>query len=213
MLRGQLAPLAVGALLLVGARQASACSIAAHTPLTIAHPGTGVAPGALATLTVSTKRGTGPSGGCERTVSSCDDLGMINLSFVAPQDPDSALDAIGYRLSLVAGELPVGLALPEHPVVAFADSKDPQRRHLHLVWIDGGSDKQEAIDFTVVIAAVDSNGNQGPPSDLVPIRSGGTRGCGLCGSAPPGQAPGAAFGALLALTWARRRGRVRLAVR
>lgn len=208
MLRRQLAQLAVAALMLLSSRPASACSIAAHTPLTIVQPDTGAAPGALGMLTVSTKRGTGPPGGCDRTTTSCDDIGTIHLSFVAPRDPDSAPEAIGYRLTRVAGQLPAGMVLPEHPVLAFV-GRDAQRMHLHLAWLDGNSDEQEGIDFSLVITPVDSNGNQGPPSEVVHIRSGDTRGCGLNGSAPPGHALGAAFGLLIVVACVRRHGGVR----
>ena len=120
------------------------------------------------------RRGKGPRGGCSPTSTSCDDIGTITLVPTPPSDDRTPSNELGYRIRLVSGTVPSGLTIPteawrvENGVVPG----------LYLRWIDGASDDQEAIDFTVVLAAVDRAGNEGPESAPVRIHHpGSSSGC------------------------------------
>jgi hypothetical protein len=121
----------------------------------------------------SIRRGQGPTtyANCSQSVSSCDDFGSIGIALTATDD-QAPTDKMGYRVEVVAGQLPDGLALPTGPVLLTGG-------HLYLHWIDGATDDQEAVSFTLAIRAVDLAGNTGPPAN-VEVSDGGS-GCSLVG--------------------------------
>ncbi len=177
-----LVPLAV----LTGAKAALACSFAGQTPHQLDEAeivADAAAPGRPDVEGVGITRGRGPRDvGCSQQVSSCDDMGVIELS-VSAADDRSPADELGYRLSLASGELPAGLQLPAGAVRA-------ERGLIVLPWSDGASDDQEAFSFELSLVAVDLAGNEGPPTQ-VPLRS-----LGGLGAALPALLPGVAFAGL-----------------
>lgn len=131
-------------------------------------------PAKIETVGVEIRRGEGPEGGCSRTSTSCDDIGSITLVPTPPSDNRTAPNELGYRIRLVGGTLPEGLSLPSEAWRAEG-SNFPA---LSLRWIDGSTDDQEAIDFTITLTAIDRAGNQGPESDPIRIHHTGSRlGC------------------------------------
>jgi hypothetical protein len=99
-----------------------------------------------------------PDGSIQGT--SCDDIGMITFRIVTPAADDrTPPERLGYRITLAEGTLPEGLELPS---TAF--------RQPMLHWIDGATDDQEPIDFSVRIVAVDRAGNESAPSAPIRIR-------------------------------------------
>ena len=121
----------------------------------------------------SVRRGKGPTtyANCSQSASSCDDIGSISIALTATDDQATA-DKMGYQVEVVAGHLPDGLALPSGPVLLTGG-------HLYLHWIDGATDDQEAVSFTLAIRAVDLAGNTSPPAN-VDVSDGGS-GCSLVG--------------------------------
>ena len=121
----------------------------------------------------SVHRGQGPTtnANCSQSASSCDDIGSIDIALSATDD-QSATDKMGYQVELVNGHLPDGLALPTGPVLLMEG-------RLYLHWIDGATDDQEAISFTLAIRAMDLAGNTSPPTNLE-VSDGGS-GCSLVG--------------------------------
>lgn len=103
------------------------------------------------------------------SVSSCDDIGFIVLSFSRlPQDDRATASEIGYLFEFAAGDPPPGFTLPEAPLRILADA-----REFTLHWSDGATDEQEPLDFAITIVAVDRAGNRSEPSNLVWIRDPG----------------------------------------
>jgi len=118
---------------------------------------------------VTIKRGMGPRGsGCQSTSSSCDDIGAITLRLTA-KDDRTAADAIGYTISVVRGQAPEDLSPLDQPLAQVGTNE------VTLIWLDGGTNDQEAVDFDLRVRAIDKAGNVGPGT-LVPIQSGST-GC------------------------------------
>ena len=148
-----------------------ACSLAGNQPHTLNQTeqmADRVAPARPAMATVGEMtRGRGPRMmGCGGPVaaSSCDNLGIVVLRVEGTDDRTPA-DQLGYRLTLKSGTLPPGMDLPTGAVRArpIDPARPPQ---LLLAWVDGATNRQEAIDFTLSIAAVDLAGNAGEPIDL-----------------------------------------------
>ena len=105
-------------------------------------------------------RGTGPvCDGDSCSFSSCDDLGFIDLELARTGGGD-----IGYEVVLVEGSPPAGVSLPQ--------ALRPIGNSLSLSWIDGATDDQESIDFTVTVNAVTLDGDRGAPSAPVRLRDG-----------------------------------------
>jgi hypothetical protein len=103
-------------------------------------------------------RGKAPEwSGCGQTASSCDDVGTVGLQVQATDDV-TAPGKIGYRLTLMGGSLPEGLALP--------GAIEPYANALVLIWSDGRTDDQEDIDFTLSVVAIDLAGNESAPQTV-----------------------------------------------
>jgi hypothetical protein len=117
-------------------------------------------------LQVNIARGRGPARGCGGSASgtSCDELGRITLT-VSASDDRSPATAMGFRLALLGGRLPVGLLLPAQAVRARGDGT------LLLAWTDGAQDEQEPIDFSLELRAVDAAGNTSAPA-LIGVHDG-----------------------------------------
>jgi hypothetical protein len=149
-------------------------------------------------------RGFAP-GGCSGSASSCDDLGIIQIQTKAMDDM-TPTEKIGFRITLAAGTLPAGFTLP-----ADALDLDPGYPIVALIWIDGATNDQDAIDFTLSIVAIDLAGNESAPQTVVVHDDGGSGGGGGCRlSSGRGSTPAAICVAFLALLLvARRRRRAR----
>jgi hypothetical protein len=149
------------AFLLVRPTPVQACSAPGLTPhvLDPAIAATDqVAPTLPTPVVTSINRGQGPKrSGCGWSGSSCDDLGSIAITNLATDNVTPA-DRIGYRFAVVGGRLPSGFSLPGETVNIFISGGT-----LWLNWIDGATDDQEAIDFSLQIIAVDSAGNESAP--------------------------------------------------
>lgn len=143
---------------------------------TAPHPPTGL-------QVVDIQRGTGPacdrSGVCSST--SCDDIAWIRLAWT-PGGDDRTVDAdLGARVRVVSGTAPEGMWPFDDAVRPFAAGT------LDLVWIDGATDDQEALDFTIEVAELDRAGNESTPTRLrVTHRgtttTGPTKGCSVVGT-------------------------------
>lgn len=132
-------------------------------------------PAKIETVGVEIRRGKGPEGGCSQSSTSCDDIGLITLIPTPPSDNRTDADELGYRIRLVGGEVPSGLTIPTE-AWRLQTSSPPAALSLH--WIDGATDDQESIDFTVTLAAVDRAGNEGPESAPIRIHhAGSSSGC------------------------------------
>jgi len=174
--RARIAPVflaaAAGALPLCAPAPARACSIAAPT----AHV---VDPAMQATDQMSPAlspipgpvigRGFAP-GGCSGSSSSCDDIGVIQIQPKATDDMTPA-EKIGFRVTLAAGTLPSGLTLP-----ADAIDLPPGYPFVGLTWVDGATNDQDLLNFTLSIVAVDLAGNESAPQTVVVHDDGGGSG-------------------------------------
>ena len=157
-------------------RAALACSYGTPQPLVLdpqAQASDTTPPSVPVAKVESVRRGQGPTtnADCSQSASSCDDIGSIDIALSATDD-QAATDKMGYQVEVVAGHLPDGLALPTGPVLLMGG-------HLYLRWIDGATDDQEAVSFTLAIRAVDLAGNTSPPAN-VEVSDGGS-GCSLVG--------------------------------
>lgn len=120
-------------------------------------------PTGIGDVEVVIERGRGPvcdeDGICE--ITSCDDIGMIQLAFEAPTDDQTTSERMAFSIEVIEGE-PV--ALP--PWDAFRTGRGDS---IPLHWGDEATDDQEPIDFTIVLRAVDEAGNVGPASAPIVI--------------------------------------------
>lgn len=166
------AGIALSAGFCLAAEAASACSFAANPAHTLdgnAQATDATAPAAPTLTVVRVVRGKGPQSEslCSSSVSSCDDLGQIELQMAATDDQTPAT-SMGFRIELAGGALPSGLTLPDYSV---------RGSRLLLVWIDGASDDQEAFSFVLAISAVDLAGNVGPATTIDIRDPGSDSGC------------------------------------
>jgi len=140
-------------------------------------------PEALAEMDVEVRRGRGPEqSGCGgHSSTSLDDLGWVLLTFAAPGDDRTPAEKMGYMVALTAGEPPEGMHFPSEPWRAFSHEEGAA---LQLSWVDGASDDQESVDFTVTVTPMDLAGNQGPAFE-VRIREGGSGEFAGCTAASP----------------------------
>jgi hypothetical protein len=181
-----------------------ACEFGGNRPHTIdpqAQATDALPPSAPIVTIPSIRRGKGPEHhGCSRTVSSCDDLGLITLQ-VSATDDQTETASLGYRIELVSGSLPSDLLLPETAV------RPATSEGLLLYWMDGNTDEQEALDFTLSIRAVDLAGNAGPPT-AVAVLDPGSGGCSVARHGP-NDSPGTVAAVLFVIAGLLRRGRRR----
>ena len=184
-------------LLALALDSAHACSIAAPPTLQIdPRIEDEVPPAPPVVLGVEIRRGRGPRGGM---VTSCDDIGAIEIEVARPEgDPDDP-EEVGYRLKLLAGKLPEGLALPGEDALLGA--------FLRLHWLDGATDHQEAFSFTLALVPVDRAGNEGKPARVTIEDEGSTESEQPACATAPGQ--GVLWAAVLLGLLARRRQRPR----
>lgn len=190
---------ALVAVLVAQPHRATACSFS-QPPSTIdpARRATDqLAPTLPAPTSVTVNRGVGPRGaaGCGQSTTSCDDLGSVQIGVAATDDQTPAA-RIGYRLRVVKGSAPRDL-VPQQAIEAVSGV-------LFLAWLDGATDDQEGLDFTLEVVAVDGAGNESAPQS-VRVQDGGG-GCALTGRRPAG-APLALFAAGFIVLTARRRRR------
>ena len=117
---------------------------------------------------VSIKRGRGPSP--DGRGSSCDDIGEVTLKLDhATWDDRTPPEKMGFIWQLSAGQLPNDLLPPSGPVRLTADGQLP------LFWIDGATDSQEPLEFSIIVIAIDLAGNQSQPSEAIEIKHPGHR--------------------------------------
>lgn len=109
--------------------------------------------------------------GCSETNDSCADTGIIGVHFEPAADDRTDGSLMGYRVRVVAGELPSDEPWPEWPVRATSAEA------LYFGWTDGETDDQEEIDATLSITAIDRAGNEGPPTELRIRDPGSSAGC------------------------------------
>lgn len=173
-----------------------ACSLAPDLPFeTAPDPEDKEAPQKPVLELLDVRRGKGPEiTGCGRMMStSCDDIGIITLTFAQPEGDGHVASEIGYAVRFAGGVLPDGLEPPEG---LWAGPS------LHLHWIDGATDDQEPIAFSLDIVAVDAAGNESPPLRIEVVDETGAS-AGTCSSTPTS----ATAWPLLLLAWGARRRR------
>lgn len=168
--------IAIASAVAAGPRLARACSIAANPPY-VADPALrGVdtlPPAAPVAGEISFRRANSTASvGCVM-VSTCDDIGFIDVSLALADDHAKA-EAIGVKLSLASGILPVGVNLPTEPILL-------RNGAFELVWVD--TDPTSNIQFELDVVAIDTAGNESAPTrvqvtDTVPL------GCRQTGLAP-----------------------------
>lgn len=164
-------PLVAAAVLFAIPRAAGACSIAVpgDFDLDLTVPDF-EAPGEIGSpVTYDVVRGIGPA--CTEdgwSATSCDDLGILTISFPAAVDAEAPdwdgceiQPGVGYLLRAVSGSLPYGFEFDEDPTDAFYDGASATVR---LVWIDDAEQIQEPFAFTLGVRAVDLAGNEGDES-------------------------------------------------
>lgn len=184
--------LGLGIAAFVGA-PSSACSIAAPTAHAVdaseAAVDTSPPNGPSKLLVEAVHRGTGPqcdaSGVCAST--SCDDIGTIQLSWSTGGDDRTPDEALGIRATVVEGTAPDGLWPIDEDIIPWSPGG------MNLNWIDGASDDQEAIDFTLELVEIDLAGNESEPVQ-VRVQHDGTgdakasEGCSVAGMSSVGWA-------------------------
>jgi MYXO-CTERM domain-containing protein len=112
--------------------------------------------------------------GCQQGASSCDGSGSIGVAIEASDDDRTPAAEMGYVIELAGGRLPGNLSLPDGPVRADAEG---------LIWFVF-SDRDQDIDVTLSVRAMDLGGNLGEPA-TVRIRHGGSGGCSAGAPAGP----------------------------
>jgi hypothetical protein len=154
------------------------CSIPAPTPHLIdvaAQQVDHTAPVLAPTPAVVVRRGPSPDGCGAQQITSCDGVGSISITPVATDDRSPAAQ-IGFRLRVVAGNLPDRLTLPSTDIQALSGA-------INLHWDDGIEDDHEAFSFTLELSAVDSAGNASAPITLVVAEGGSGGACAMGGGA------------------------------
>jgi hypothetical protein len=122
------------------------------------------APGKVGEITATVERGGTEDGGCSGSGSdSCGGIGIVGVHPTPPEDDRSSAGQLGYLIQVRAGEAPMGI-----PAVAIRPFSDG---FIALAWDDPGG--AAAIDFTIVVQAVDRAGNVGPESEPVRITDAG----------------------------------------
>jgi hypothetical protein len=135
-------------------------------------------------VSFAVRRGTaGEREGCSRSSTSCDDIGTV-LLFITPASEDTTpIEELGFVIEVVDGEAPTGLIPP-------GALQLDQEGKLTLPFVDGATDDQEIIAFTILVTVMDAAGNLSEPSEPIRIYDSGKSGG--CRTAP---------GTLLASPW------------
>jgi hypothetical protein len=129
-------------------------------------------PSAIGKTTYSIRRGTGPErDGCSESASSCDDIASLSLYLGEVTDDRTDAEHMGYAVKVV-GNAPSDSTWPSGPVRV-------EERTMYLHWVDGDTDDQESVDFTLCIRAVDLAGNEGPENCVHVQDDGSSSGCRL----------------------------------
>lgn len=115
---------------------------------------------------VSVQRGHGPR---NNVSTSCDDIGSVTLIPTPPSDNRTAPDELGYEIRLASGNAPDGLSFPSEAVRTMGENGA-----IYLRWVDGATDDQEPIDFSITLTPVDLGGNRGPESEPFRIHDPGS---------------------------------------
>ena len=92
----------------------------------------------------------------------CDAYGVVHIEINLASDDQTPSVKIGYRFTVASGTPPAGLVFPENPV-----ELPPGETAFIFLWNDGATDRQEPVDFTLSIAAVDQAGNESTPQTVV----------------------------------------------
>ncbi len=183
---------ACGVVVVTGAtRDARACSLPGPEPFVVDGTPTAAPPQPPRDLAYTVTRGRGVRDGAS---TSCDDLGIVKLTLTPPSGD------VGFVVEQIGGTLPDGVSLAATPV---------RQAGLQIVWIDGATDAQERLDFTLRLASVDRSGRQSGWSAPLRITDAGSgadasTGCALVEGGASGGA-GAGSLALAALALVRRR--------
>ncbi len=156
---------AVAALLLARFSTAHACVTAVLQPHSV-NPALAAGDTVAPTLTEQTKvdlyinqtEGAGCGVG-----DSCEGLALLNLK-VAVMDNQSTPDRIGYRLNVVGGTVPPGVALPRFDTLAFGNV-------ISIPW--SPSESGDSFRFELSVAPIDEAGNVGEAQRVVVQRSDG----------------------------------------
>ena len=98
-------------------------------------------------------RSDGSGQGCDNY---CPSVGSIRIAALATDDM-TAPDKIGYRFTLEAGALPEGFSLPAADIETAGPS-------VGLFW--SGDTRDEAVDFTLQVIAIDLAGNESAPQTV-----------------------------------------------
>ena len=118
---------------------------------------------------------------------------------VSASDDQTAVENLGYQIEVATGRLPDGLVLPTGAVRTLGGN-------LFLGWIDGASDDQEPLSFSLTIRAVDLAGNVGPPVTVTVADPGSGSGCVVAARPLPSTWPTTTLAILFAAyLWRRRR--------
>jgi len=91
--------------------------------------------------------------------------GVISLTLWGARDDLTDEDSIGYRIYTIAGVLPEGFVNADSTI--FAEPLELSEYRIALFWNDGGTDYQEAFNFTLAVTAIDLAGNESDLSNFV----------------------------------------------
>ncbi len=167
--------LVLAVLVAAGAAPASACLtvVAPHRTSLWQRLTDWTPPAPAAAPSLRVRRGIGPRP-ADRTgavyMSSCDDIGFVELTFPTPAD---SAEVVGYVFEVLAGHAPEGL-VPERALrIVPSPRPGDDARRIRLGWIDGATDRQEPLSFVLGIWTVDRAGNRSHTATTVLVRDPG----------------------------------------
>jgi hypothetical protein len=194
---------------LAASERAHACDGATNSTLEVGSDHAGEAPSGIGDPSATVHRGNGPdSSGCGQSSTSCDDMGSVIVNFEVATDVDSTAETVGYRVEVISGTAPGSSStqFTDQVLVPSFHSDDDRIGTLYFHWVDGATDDQESVDFTITLTPVDANGNEGPTSDPIRIQDEGSSGCAVGEpQARPSWVSAAATLCAVAAAFARRR--------